>query len=276
MTVYDCFRILELPRNAGLEELRFAYRDKAKKYHPDRKGGDSRQFTRLHEAYTFLLDYGPFKRGSLNEGKTGQEARTRQAEREAYRRAEEERKRREERMEKARRAAEEKMAREKLQRQKREAERKARIRAEEAEKARAAKEKQKRAESQTPAHRARLAGEILSGTGSDREKLKAVDTLVSLKRKSVYPYLKKGLYSNSERVVIASIDAIGTLKIIQAGPELSSLICSGSPGIRRAVLGAVESFPNLKPYAGIIRMALSDGKISIRQKAEELRGRLNG
>lgn len=179
--------------------------------------------------------------------------------REAARRAEAEKQRHE--AEKARKKREEelKALREKRlrrEREKREAEKKA------AEKAR----------KNHPEHRAHLAGEILAGRHSDREKLRALDSLVSLKRKSVYPYLKKAFYGESEKVTIAAIHAVGHLNIIQAGPELTSLMCSGSDRIRLAVLEALGSFRNPAPYKTILEMALSDKSRAVRKKAKELAG----
>ncbi|MBN2655474.1 MAG: DnaJ domain-containing protein [Spirochaetales bacterium] len=294
MTVNDCFRILELPRTAGIDELKFAYRTMAKKYHPDRKGGDSRKFTRLHEAYEFLLDYGPFKSGftartvnpSAGEtgGRTAEEKKRR--EEELYRRRQAEMRRKEEERESERRAAEEKKKQDIRESVRRAAEeRKRRQEAMERErrkadaKGRRDKEEKLRKDAdrlKNPVHLARLAGEVLSGNKPDRDKLKAIETLVSLKRKSAYPYLKKGFYNSSEKVTAASIRAVGLLQIVQAGPELTSLMCSGSPLIRKAVLDAVSSFRNPSLFRSIIELGLSDRDKSLQAQAEQIRSRFNG
>jgi len=269
MTVRDCFRILDLPNNAGIDDLKFAYRNMAKKYHPDRKGGDSRKFTRLHEAYTLLLDYGPIKRGCnvqqpdfsdmVEAERRAAEERRKKEERDAARRAAEE-KRKRENEEKLRRAAEDRKFREAQKERQREA-------------AEAKRESERR---NSPIHQARLAGEVLSGSASDREKLKAIENLVALKRKSVYPYLKKGFYSSSEKIVSASIRAVGQLQIVQAGPELTSLMCSGSPVIRKAVLDSVSSFRNTAPFKGIVELGLTDRDAILRNQALILRSRIHG
>jgi curved DNA-binding protein CbpA len=258
MTVNDCFRILELPRNAGLDDLKFAYRAKAKEFHPDHKGGDSRKFTRLHEAYTLLLDYDPIK----NPRKAREQDST--VKKEAERTYDEERKRRKARREMERKAAEVKARYERREKDRQEALRKSRKAAEE-----------KRRE-KSPVHQARIFGDILSGTKPVREKMKAIDNLVSLKRKSVYPYLKKGFYSNSEKVITAAIEAVGKLRIVQAGPELASLMCSGSPQIRMAVLKAVSEFEKPAVFRDIIDMGFADREKAIVRQSEILRSRLNG
>ncbi|MBB6481932.1 J domain-containing protein [Spirochaeta isovalerica] len=281
MTVNDCFRILELPRTAGLDDLKFAYRTMAKKYHPDRKGGDSRKFTRLHEAYELLLDYGPFKSGYAlktnyspfreTERKEWEERKKKEEEDAAHRAAEEIRRRTADA--RKRREAEESRRRAAEDRKKREAERNRRRAAEERIK-QAAEEARHSGHQSDPVHQARLAGEILQGKKSDREKLKAIDNLISLKRKSVYPYLKNGFYNSSDKVTAASIRAVGALQIVQAGPELSSLMCSGSTAIRRAVLDAVASFRNPRPFSSIIEMGLNDRDKNLRAQSELLRSRI--
>lgn len=257
MNVYECFRILELPRDAGLDDLKSAYRKKAKIYHPDRKGGDNRMFNRLHEAYSFLLEYGTLKGSRPVEEvkRKTEEAAVRAAE--AARRAEEIRRKREAEI------------RTEQWKKKREAD---------AEAARKADERRRKEEKKTcsPSHAAHEAGEILRGRKSEREKLEALGVLVSLKRKSVYPYMKLAFYGQSERVIIAAIEGVGKLKIAQAVPELSSLICSGSPAIRLAVMNAVGSFPSPLPFRGLLEIAAADKNPLIRKKAADFLGVLHG
>ncbi|MGM0451946.1 MAG: J domain-containing protein [Thermodesulfobacteriota bacterium] len=50
------YTILGIPSNAGLEEIKSAYRKLAKAYHPDCESGDSRKFKEIHEAYSVLKD----------------------------------------------------------------------------------------------------------------------------------------------------------------------------------------------------------------------------
>lgn len=258
MTVNDCFRILELPHNAGLDDLKFAYRNKAKEYHPDHKGGDCRKFTLLHEAYTLLLDYDPIKnpRSARDQDFT--------VKKDTDHSYEEERRRGKARREMERKAAEAKARYERRERDRQEALRKSR-RAAEAERRK-----------KSPVHQARILGDILSSNKPVREKLKAIDSLVALKRKSAYPYLKKGFYNKSEKVVIAAIEAVGKLRIVQAGPELTSLMCSGSPQIRIAVLKAVSEFEKPVVFRDIIEMGLADREKTIVRQSVILRSRFNG
>ncbi len=50
------FTILGISLDADAEEVKNAYRRLAKRYHPDREGGDSRKFQEVQEAYTVLID----------------------------------------------------------------------------------------------------------------------------------------------------------------------------------------------------------------------------
>ena len=50
----DYYTILGVPRNATPEQIKKAYRQKAKQYHPDRPDGDSEMFKRVSEAYEIL------------------------------------------------------------------------------------------------------------------------------------------------------------------------------------------------------------------------------
>ncbi len=55
----DCYRILEVGRNASQEDIKKAYRKMALKYHPDRNAGNKdaeREFKKAAEAYEILGD----------------------------------------------------------------------------------------------------------------------------------------------------------------------------------------------------------------------------
>ncbi len=52
----DYYEILGIPDNASEEEIKKAFRELAKKYHPDRPGGDAEKFKKIVEAYRVLSD----------------------------------------------------------------------------------------------------------------------------------------------------------------------------------------------------------------------------
>ena len=52
----DCYKILGVPHNATLAEIKHAFRQKAKLLHPDITGQDSREFRELKSAYETLSD----------------------------------------------------------------------------------------------------------------------------------------------------------------------------------------------------------------------------
>jgi len=52
----DYYDILGVPRTATQEEIKKAYRKKAHKHHPDKKGGDEEQFKKVSGAYEVLSD----------------------------------------------------------------------------------------------------------------------------------------------------------------------------------------------------------------------------
>jgi curved DNA-binding protein CbpA len=50
----DYYRILNVPYNATLSEIKDAYRKKVKEVHPDKEKGNAEQFKRVKEAYEIL------------------------------------------------------------------------------------------------------------------------------------------------------------------------------------------------------------------------------
>lgn len=52
----DYYEVLGVPRNAGKEDIKKAFRTLAHKYHPDKKGGDEAKFKEINEAYGILSD----------------------------------------------------------------------------------------------------------------------------------------------------------------------------------------------------------------------------
>ena len=52
----DHYKTLGVPRDADPGEIKRAYRERAKRTHPDRRGGDDARFSDLNEAYHTLCD----------------------------------------------------------------------------------------------------------------------------------------------------------------------------------------------------------------------------
>ncbi|NBD14798.1 MAG: DnaJ domain-containing protein [Cyanobacteria bacterium] len=60
MELVECYRLLELTPNAGIEEIKTSYRRLARRYHPDVNPNNREeahtQFIRITEAYKYLLE----------------------------------------------------------------------------------------------------------------------------------------------------------------------------------------------------------------------------
>lgn len=68
----DYYEVLEIPKTATADEIKKAYRQLAKKYHPDQNQGDKaaeEKFKKINEAYTVLSD--PEKRKMYDGGYYG-------------------------------------------------------------------------------------------------------------------------------------------------------------------------------------------------------------
>ena len=50
------YDVLGVNKNASQEDIKKAYRNLSKKYHPDRNGGDETKFKEINEAYDTLGD----------------------------------------------------------------------------------------------------------------------------------------------------------------------------------------------------------------------------
>src|SRR5919106_6974649 len=65
----DPYRVLNVPRQAGQAAIKAAYRELAKRLHPDRNPGDARaeqRFKQVTQAYELLRD--PAKRAQFDRG----------------------------------------------------------------------------------------------------------------------------------------------------------------------------------------------------------------
>lgn len=61
MAIKDYYKILDVEHDAGLQDIKKAFRQLAMKYHPDKNGGNqfaAAHFREIQEAYHVLSDYG--------------------------------------------------------------------------------------------------------------------------------------------------------------------------------------------------------------------------
>ena len=65
--IKEAMEILELPNMVTKEELKKRYKELARRYHPDRLGGDSSQMEKINRAYELLVEYMDGFRYALDE-----------------------------------------------------------------------------------------------------------------------------------------------------------------------------------------------------------------
>jgi curved DNA-binding protein CbpA len=62
MDVKECYRVLQLPENASVDDVKASFRRLARQYHPDLNPGDEgahQKFIAIHQAYKRLLEVAP-------------------------------------------------------------------------------------------------------------------------------------------------------------------------------------------------------------------------
>jgi DnaJ-class molecular chaperone len=59
----DPYEILQIPKNASIDDIKKAYRKLALKYHPDKTGSTSDEFIKINMAYQILINSPPETRG---------------------------------------------------------------------------------------------------------------------------------------------------------------------------------------------------------------------
>ncbi|MCF7928005.1 MAG: DnaJ domain-containing protein [Spirochaetales bacterium] len=70
----------------------------------------------------------------------------------------------------------------------------------------------------------------------------AVRRLAATGRKSVYSVLRRALYDSDEQVVVEAVRAVGSLRVLQAVPEIAALYTRGSMAVRGAVVQQIDVF----------------------------------
>lgn len=56
MAIYNPYAVLGVSPLSSLDEIQKAYRQLAKKYHPDNGGGDAKKFSEISEAWKYLQE----------------------------------------------------------------------------------------------------------------------------------------------------------------------------------------------------------------------------
>ncbi|MFP4492211.1 MAG: DnaJ domain-containing protein [Spirochaetaceae bacterium] len=86
-------------------------------------------------------------------------------------------------------------------------------------------------------------------------------------KKSAYPYLKKALFDPSEMVIIAAVEAIGRLEIVQSAPDLASLFSRGNRRTKLEILDAVEKIGRRGGFSQILVLGMQSADRGIRSRA---------
>ncbi len=93
-------------------------------------------------------------------------------------------------------------------------------------------------------------------------------------KKGAYYYLKNAFFDESEMVVIAAVEAVGRLKIIQSCDQLSRLFGAGSRQVKLAVLDAVERIGRRRGFSAILVMGMKSTDREIRTRSLSIFARL--
>jgi curved DNA-binding protein CbpA len=93
-------------------------------------------------------------------------------------------------------------------------------------------------------------------------------------KRSAYPYLKKALFDESEMVVLAAVEAVGRLGIVQSAGELSSLFSRANRRVRIAILDAVESIGRRQGFSPILVLGMKSEDREIRSRSLSIFARL--
>lgn len=100
-------------------------------------------------------------------------------------------------------------------------------------------------------------GSILTGTGSSREKASAARLLGLSGKRSVWIFLRKGLYDSDPLVVGACVRAAGVLGLAQGAGEIAGAYERSGPEVKDAILEAARATED-PVFKASMQAALSD------------------
>ncbi|MFO7849611.1 MAG: J domain-containing protein [Spirochaetia bacterium] len=93
-------------------------------------------------------------------------------------------------------------------------------------------------------------------------------------KKSAYIYLKKALADSSEMVVIAAVEAIGRLEVVQSAADLASLFSRGTRRTKLEILESVEKIGRRSGFSQILVLGMQSKDRDIRSRALSVFARL--
>ncbi|MFP4636812.1 MAG: HEAT repeat domain-containing protein [Spirochaetaceae bacterium] len=117
-------------------------------------------------------------------------------------------------------------------------------------------------------------GQTLASAESVTTRTFAARSLGNLGKRSAYPYLRTGLKDPDRRVVIASLRAIGRLRVTHAVGDLSALFHGAEAEVRRVVMETVGEIGRLSVFRNLLLAGLEDADPAVRRRALRLYVRL--
>lgn len=98
----------------------------------------------------------------------------------------------------------------------------------------------------------------------------AVKQLGNSGKRSAYFYIRKALFDPAPLVVRSAVEAVATLKIRQSAGELSAVFSRSGTEIRLGVIKAISSIGLSESFVPIITLAMQDSNRAVRNMALEL------
>lgn len=106
------------------------------------------------------------------------------------------------------------------------------------------------------------------------EKILTIHLLTLKGRVAAYRYIRRGLFDPDEKVVLASLRAVGFLKIHQASGDLDSLFRSRNLKVRESVLETIGRIGYNSGFRSILLAGSKDGERRIRRISSSILGEM--